>query len=132
VSAAGVTVTRVNAPRSDERAALGRAGEDAALRLYERRGYALVARNWRCSIGELDLVLLRRGTLVVCEVKTRSGAAFGGGYEAVTWSKRQKLRQLADAFLEQAGARVSAVRFDVASVWLGRGGADVEIFEDAF
>lgn len=116
----------------DERPARGRAGEDAALHVYERRGYALVARNWRCSIGELDLVLVRRSTLVVCEVKTRTGAAFGGGYEAVTWSKRRKLRQLAEAFLQQTGSAVEQVRFDVASVWLRPGGADVEIFEDAF
>lgn len=119
--------------RRDDRIARGRVGEDAALRLYERRGYAMVARNWRCSLGELDLVLLRRGTLVVCEVKTRGGAAFGGGYEAVTWSKRRKLRRLAEAFLEQTHADAPTVRFDVASVWLGRSGrADVEIFEDAF
>jgi len=117
---------------TDRRPALGRAGEGAALRIYEKRGYALVARNWRCPLGELDLVLLRRGTLVVCEVKTRGGAAFGGGYEAVTWSKRRKLRRLAEAFLQQEGAHVAQVRFDVASVWLGGGGADVEIFEDAF
>lgn len=122
----------MSAPRLDDRLARGRAGEDAALRVYERRGYAVVARNWRCGIGELDLVLIRRGTLVVCEVKTRSGAAFGGGYEAVTWSKRRKLRALAEAFLRDAGARVAALRFDVASVWLGPGAPDVEIFEDAF
>lgn len=107
-------------------------GEDAALRVYEARGYALVARNWRCPLGELDLVLVRRGTLVVCEVKSRSGPAFGGGYEAVTWSKRRKLRQLAEAFLQGGGAPFKQVRFDVASVWLGDVDVDVEIFEDAF
>ena len=74
----------------------------------------------------------RGGLLVVCEVKTRSGAAFGGGYEAVTWSKRRKLRQLAEAFLAAERPRHAEVRFDVASVWLGPTGPDVEIFEDAF
>jgi putative endonuclease len=122
----------MDVPRVDHRTARGRAGEDAALRVYERRGYALVARNWRCAVGELDLVMCRRDTLVICEVKARSGAAFGGGYEAVTWSKRRKLRRLAQAFLEQSGSRVGQVRFDVASVWLRPSGADVEIFEDAF
>ncbi len=116
----------------DERPARGRAGEDAALASYERRGFRVLARNWRCPIGELDLVLERRGLLVFCEVKTRSGPAFGGGYEAVTWAKRRKLRRLAEAFLEQWGTTSGDVRFDVASVWLGRRGADVEIFEDAF
>ena len=132
MSVAGVSLAAMHASHVNDRSARGRAGEDAALRVYERRGYALLVRNWRCALGELDLVLLRRGTLVVCEVKTRSGAAFGGGYEAVTWSKRRKLRQLTEAFLQQGGARVGAVRFDVASVWLGGGDADVEIFEDAF
>ncbi len=74
----------------------------------------------------------RGGLLVFCEVKTRSGAAFGGGYEAVTWTKRRKLRQLAEAFLASSDVRHRDVRFDVASVWFGRAGADVEIFEDAF
>ncbi|HLA92133.1 MAG TPA: YraN family protein [Actinomycetota bacterium] len=122
----------MRSPDLDQRTARGRAGEGAALRVYEERGYVLVARNWRCSLGELDLVLLRRGTLVVCEVKARGGPAFGGGYEAVTWSKRRKLRQLAEAFLQQSGSHIRQVRFDVASVWLGSGRTDVEIFEDAF
>ena len=118
---------------TDRRSRLGRDGEDAALRVYERRGYALVARNWRCPLGEIDLVMLRRGTIVVCEVKTRTGAGFGGGYEAVTWSKRRTLRRLAEAFLQQEGVRAAQVRFDVASVWLPQeGSVDVEIFEDAF
>ncbi len=114
------------------RAARGRDGEEAALRVYRRRGFRELARNWRCPIGELDLVLERGGLLVFCEVKTRTGSAFGGGYEAVTWSKRRKLRQLAEAFLASLAPGHERIRFDVASVWLGRSGADVEVFEDAF
>lgn len=116
----------------DGRSALGRSGEAATLEVYRRRGFRAIARNWRCALGELDLVVERDGLLVFCEVKTRSGAAFGGGYEAVTWTKRRKLRQLAEAFLASSVVRHSDVRFDVASVWFGRAGADVEIFEDAF
>lgn len=115
-----------------ERPARAREGEDAALRVYERRGYRVVARNWRCPLGELDLVVQRGGVVVFCEVKARSGAAFGGGFEAVTWSKRRKLRQLAEAFLQSYRPLDVRVRFDVASVWLGPGPADVEVFEDAF
>jgi putative endonuclease len=122
----------VSRPKTEERTARGRAGEDAALGVYEGQGFALVARNWRCHLGELDLVIVRRDLLVFCEVKTRSGPAFGGGYEAVTWSKRRRIRNLADAYLERSGFEQARVRFDVASVWLGARGADVEIFEDAF
>ena len=84
---------------TDHRASLGRSGEDAALALYAGRGFRTVARNWRCSLGEIDLVVERRGLLVFCEVKARSGSRFGGGHDAVTWTKQRKLRQLAEAFM---------------------------------
>ncbi len=113
-------------------ASTGRAGEDAALAAYRRRGYRVVARNWRCRLGELDLVIARGDLLVFCEVKTRRGSSFGGGYEAVTARKRAKLRALAEAFLLASGARSGAIRFDVASVSLGPRGAEVELFQDAF
>jgi putative endonuclease len=120
-------------PSSDRRAGLGRAGEDAALDAYLMLGFRLVARNWRCRSGEIDLVLARDGTLVFCEVKTRSGSAFGGGHEAVTWRKRRKLRQLAELFLSTHRAAFELVRFDVASVdQAARGRVSVELFEDAF
>jgi putative endonuclease len=117
----------------DVRPATGRTGEDAAADLYERRGYTLVARNWRCRLGELDLVLAEGDTLVVCEVKTRRGSGFGGGYEAVDARKRRKLRAVAETFLLQTRTSPGAVRFDVASVRLRPdGSAVVELFEDAF
>jgi putative endonuclease len=123
---------------ADTRATTGRAGEDAALALYEERGYLLIARNWRCRIGELDLVVSKGQTLVFCEVKARRGGGFGGGYEAVTGRKQAKLRSLAEAFLLATGARPRATRFDVASVHVREGPSAaaarsrVELFEDAF
>lgn len=110
----------------------GGLGEDATLNAYLGRGYRLVARNWRCRIGELDLVLERAGMLVFCEVKTRRGVAYGGGYEAVTARKRAKVRALAEAFLQASGSAPREIRFDVASVALGPRGAEVELFQDAF
>ena len=117
----------------DVRPVTGRRGEDAAEHVYVRRGYHVLARNWRCRLGELDLVVARGATLVICEVKTRRGARFGGGYEAVDARKRQKVRAVAEVFLLQAGLEPVAVRFDVASVWMRPdGSASVELFEDAF
>jgi len=122
--------------RPRERPTLGSIGEDAALRWYRDRGYKVVARNWRCPLGELDLVLSRGGLLVFCEVKSRAGSAFGGGFDAVTWRKQRKLRQLGEVFLLTSGTNPARVRFDVASVLVrsgGRRGAiEVEVFEDAF
>jgi putative endonuclease len=117
----------------DQRTDVGRRGELAAETRYVARGYRVVARNWRCRLGELDLVVARGPLLVICEVKTRRGSRYGGGFEAVDVRKRQKVRALAEVYLLQAGASPPSVRFDVASVWLKPdGSASVEIFEDAF
>jgi putative endonuclease len=118
---------------ANDRSALGPVGEDAAARWYEERGYRIVARNWRCRIGELDLVVALDDLLVICEVKTRSGPGFGGGYEAVTAKKQAKLRAVAEVFLHTTRARPHSIRFDVASVErdLRRRGT-VVVFEDAF
>jgi len=117
----------------DQRAEVGRRGELAAEARYVARGYRVVARNWRCRLGELDLILARGVSLVFCEVKTRRGSRFGGGFEAVDVRKRQKLRVLAEVYLQRARPAPASVRFDVASVWLKPdGSASVEIFEDAF
>jgi putative endonuclease len=108
-------------------------GERAAETSYVARGYRVIARNWSCRIGELDLVLSRGQLVVVCEVKTRRGSRYGVGFDAVDVRKRHKLRALAEIFLLQHRAFPEAVRFDVASVWLKPDGATaVEIFEDAF
>lgn len=111
---------------------LGREGEEAALQHYLARGYQLVARNWRCRLGELDLVVARGGTLVFCEVKCRRGVRFGPPFEAVHWAKQRKLREVAGAFLSAFRGRVGDVRFDVASVTVQRARTEVHLFEDAF
>lgn len=115
---------------------LGRMGEEAALAHYRRSGYRLVARNWRCPLGELDLVLSRGRTLVFSEVKTRRSSALGAPHESVAWKKQRKLRVLAQAFLAELKVprqEFQEVRFDVASVTPSRqGGATVYVFEQAF
>src|SRR2546421_7219695 len=115
------------------RAAAGMAGEQATLHRYLGLGYRAVARNWRCPLGEIDLVVARGGLLVFCEVKTRHGSTFGGGFDAVGHRKQRKLRQLAEVFLLTRGLDPARARFDVASVQLRQGDEPlVEIFEDAF
>ncbi len=114
------------------RVSLGRAGEDAAAAVYVDRGFRMIARNWRCRLGELDLIVERDGLFVFCEVKARRGSRFGGGYEAVTALKQRKLRQLAEIFIATAHVPHGNMRFDVASVHIGRRGESVELFEDAF
>ena len=107
---------------------LGADGEALAARHYEAQGYTVLDRNWRCRDGELDLVLRHGRCLVVCEVKTRTSAAFGLPAEAVTRAKQAKLRLLARRWLAASTFRPSAIRFDVAAVL----GGELELIEDAF
>ena len=112
---------------------MGRDGERAAWGAYRRRGYRLLARNWRCPLGELDLVLAGPQTVVFCEVKARTSAALGGPHEAVSLAKQRRIRALAEAFLRSHRLPARSYRFDVASVLLrADGGTDVHLFEDAF
>ena len=116
----------------DPRSARGAAGEAATAAWYAARGFRVEARNWRCRAGEIDLVVARGALLVICEVKTRRGHSFGGGFEAVGWEKQCKLRQLAELFLADRAMTPESVRFDVAGVTSGAHGWTVEVFEDAF
>jgi putative endonuclease len=121
---------------SRRRRQLGRAGEELAAAWYEAHGYEVVARNWRCREGELDVVA-RRGRLhVFCEVKARSSDRFGLPAEAVGPQKQARLRRLAACWFAQVqgpgtavrpGARGGSVRFDVACVLAGT----LEVIEGA-
>jgi putative endonuclease len=103
---------------------------------YAARGYRVLARNWRCSSGELDLVVLHEatGTLACCEVKTRTSGVVGSPFEAITPMRLRRLRRLVGRYLAEArppGVRLGGVRLDVASVRPGAGGSPVvEVLED--
>ena len=86
---------------------LGRAGEDRAARYFEQQGFAVLARNWRCRAGEIDLVVADAASVVVVEVKTRRDEGFGHPFEAIDGRKRARLWRLAAAW---AGAHRDAVQ----------------------
>jgi putative endonuclease len=124
--------------RSERSQELGRAGERLVALEYNSKGYTIVARNWRCPSGEIDLVVSRGNELVFCEVKTRSSLVAGLPEEAVSLSKQKKIRDLAATFISSERAEGSLagsvdVRFDVASVILASNRPpEVVVFEDAF
>ena len=112
-----------------QRRALGISGEALAAQWYEREGYEVVVRNWRCREGELDLIVRKGREFVFCEVKTRTTDAFGLPAEAVTRDKQARIRRLAARCLsEDAPLRPRSIRFDVAAIL----GGEVEILEGAF
>ncbi|CAN5753222.1 YraN family protein [soil metagenome] len=116
----------------DQRATLGRTGEDLAASQLKSLGFDVLARNVRGSYGELDIVA-RRGSLVVfCEVKTRRSDRFGMPAEAVGYAKQQRIRRLAGEWLNAHRPRASEIRFDVVSVVGDGDGAEVTHIPGAF
>jgi len=114
--------------------ALGQYGERVAARHLLDAGMTIVATNWRCAEGEIDIVARDRDVVVICEVKTRRTDAFGSPAEAVTRTKADRLRRLAMVWLrEHPVGRCADVRFDVVSVLLPKAGMPaVEHLRGAF
>jgi putative endonuclease len=97
--------------------ARGRAAEDAALRFLESMGCTLLQRNYRCRLGEIDLVMREGGSLVFVEVRARASDAFGGAAASVGPAKRRRLAAAARHYLmsHPRDARLPA-RFDVVAI----------------
>jgi putative endonuclease len=107
----------------------GARAEDLCAQFLRRAGMRILARNWRCRHGEIDLIAEDFGTLVFVEVRLRRSASFGGAAESVTAAKRGRL--VAAARLYLAGRREVACRFDV--LLLDRAdAARIEWLRDAF
>ncbi|WP_061964386.1 YraN family protein [Demequina aurantiaca] len=102
---------------------VGRYGEDVVARVLTEQGWEVLARNWRCPDGELDIIAVDGGDLVAVEVKTRRGSAFGSPQEAVTWRKLHRIRRLIAAWLASQDRSFPGVRVDVVAVTVARAGA---------
>lgn len=104
------------------RAELGALGEQLAVDHLQSRGLKVLARNWRCRYGELDVIAadMPARALVFVEVKTRTSDHFGGLAQAVNADKVRRLRRLAALWLAQQDARWAAIRIDVIGVRIGR------------
>lgn len=103
------------------RAELGALGEQLAVDYLTALGMTVLARNWRCRWGELDVIAAEKdyGAVVFVEVKTRTTTEFGGIEEAVTPEKVRRLRRLASVWLAEQDTRWPGVRIDVVGVRLG-------------
>ncbi len=107
------------------RNSLGSYGEQLAAQYLVGLGFTVLERNWRCWLGELDIIARDGDWLVVCEVKTRRSTKTGWPIEAVTWHKQQRLRQLAMQWLAESGFHPPLIRIDVVSVLRPATGAAV-------
>ncbi|TDE88281.1 YraN family protein [Occultella glacieicola] len=96
---------------------VGRSGELLARRWLEREGFEVLAANWRCPAGEIDIVARDGDDVVIVEVKTRSSLRFGHPAEAVDRAKLARLRRLAGLWLAEHPTRCAGLRIDVVAIW---------------
>src|SRR5699024_1148519 len=99
-----------------QRKALGYFGEQLAAEHLMSEGMRIVERNFRCPLGEMDIIARDGDTLVVCEVKTRRQVGYGTPLEAVTPDKARRLRRLAGYWLQRHPVDATSVRIDVVCV----------------
>lgn len=110
----------------------GRRGEELACRHLTAHGCSILARNFRCRDGELDVVAREGEVTVFVEVKERRDASRGAGHEAVTWSKRRRLVRAAQIYAAAHGLSESPLRFDVISIDWSASGPALRHDRDAF
>ncbi|MFN3398322.1 MAG: YraN family protein [Sulfurimicrobium sp.] len=106
---------------------LGQEAENLAATFLQRQGLKLVARNYRCRMGEIDLVMNDRGTLVFVEVRLRKNPRFGGAGASITAHKQSKLIRAAQHYLQQQSLQPPC-RFDAVLL----DGGNMEWVKDAF
>ncbi|WP_026176713.1 YraN family protein [Desulfurispora thermophila] len=101
-----------------ERLVAGKIGEQAAAQYLAARGYKILHRNYRCRLGEVDILAIDGNYLVLVEVKTRHGNQYGLPQESVHCFKQEKLRRIATYLTSLPHYRHCQLRFDVVAVWL--------------
>ena len=115
-----------------ERIDLGKIGEDLALRKVKRLGYKVVAKNYRCPLGEIDLIAKDRGCLVFIEIKTRKGKSVGYAKEAVDGRKRRQISKVALSYMKSNDCMDVKARFDVIAINIMGDQKEIEIITNAF
>ncbi|WP_238322728.1 YraN family protein [Gorillibacterium massiliense] len=114
----------------DTRKKLGAYGEQLALSLLEEAGYRILERNWRCRLGEMDLVAADDDTVVFVEVRTRRvTGSYGTSKESVDARKQAQVRKIALAYLHAKGRHDVRVRFDVVAIELDAATSDIRRIE---
>jgi len=116
-----------------ERKTIGILAEELALRHLLGHGLRLIARNYRCKLGEIDLVMLDGNTLVLVEVRYRTSNDYGGAAASVTWEKQRKLVKTAEhLLLKRSELRRRPARFDVVAITMAASEPRIEWIKSAF
>jgi putative endonuclease len=111
---------------------LGKDGEELAVKYLKSKGYKILDKNYRCSLGEIDVVVKEKDMIVFVEVKTRKSDEFAEPFESVGVRKQAKLRSLAEFYLQEKDYLDREIRFDVLSITVNDKETNIEHIKDAF
>ena len=109
---------------------IGDKGESKVVWKYRFKGYKIIARNFSCRYGELDIVAQKGDTIAVIEVKTRKNSDFAHAKEFVDYKKQNRIKNTANIFLQKNKLTEYNIRFDVAEVYTESN--TINIIENAF
>lgn len=110
----------------------GNRGESLACRYLKDNGYAVLERNFRAPVGEIDIIAQRKGTLCFFEIKARRGSKFGSPFEALTPAKKRRIRKTAEWFLAKNRGLSMPCLFGVIGIDLSCDPPSIECIADAF
>jgi putative endonuclease len=116
----------------DDRGQVGAFGESIAVEALKKAGYKILELNYRCKLGEIDIIAKESGALVFVEVKARRSDRFGNPKAAVTLQKRRKVSMVALEYLKRNGHTDQKARFDVVAIRLRVSRPEIEIIRNAF
>ncbi len=105
---------------TQQRRRVGMAGEQAARVYLENKGYEIIETNYRCTIGEIDIIAREGKTLVFVEVRTKTGTAYGRPEESIDLRKARQLRRLVFFYLQQKKLNSTSCRLDLIAVMLDK------------
>ena len=110
----------------------GKEGEKIAAAYLKKNGYRIIEINFRCPIGEIDIVAKEKNDLVFVEVKTRKSIALGYPEQAVGIRKQKKMSQLALWYMQKRKIADTNARFDVVAITLMPENNEVRLIKNAF
>jgi len=112
----------------------GNIGEEKAAQFLKQKGYKILHRNWRCALGEIDIVAQEKDFTAFVEIKTRKSMDFGPGYSSVNFAKQLKLIKLAHLYLKRYGLTDKPCRVDIISIDMAQDDKvlNIELIKDAF
>ena len=117
-----------------DRISLGKKAEEVAARYLQSQGYRIMERNFRCPLGEMDIIAEDNDVLVFIEVRSKRSSFLGLPQETVTWTKQQRLRRLASYYLKVKQAWHKKCRFDVLGILFDQENRvmSLDVIKDAF